>query len=311
MRLGLDAMGGDFAPLESVKGAIQYCTEFPNHQVFLFGNQPEIEKVFADLGEDVSSFNIVHCEQNIGMSEHGARAVAAKKDSSINVGTTYLKKGAIDCFIGSGNTGAMLVSSIFILKPIEGIDRPTITSILPRNGEQNGLLLDIGANADCKPENIRQFAILGSVYAKQANGLENPRVALLNIGEEKEKGNQLSQLSYKLLEQEKNINFVGNIEGRELFSEHKADVVVCDGFTGNIVLKTAEGLFYQLAKNGMTGPFLDKFNFKNVGGTPILGVEGNVIIGHGISKADTFYQMLKQAANLVDSKMIEKIKSAL
>lgn len=311
MRLGLDAMGGDFAPLEAVKGALQYCTEFPDHHIILFGDQNAIEQSFNELNADSSAFKIVHCPEQIGMSEHGARAVAAKKESSINIGTSYLKEGAIDCFIGSGNTGAMLVSSIFILKPIEGIDRPTITSLLPRSEGNNGLILDVGANADCKPESLRQFALLGTVYARLISGVENPTVALLNIGEEKEKGNQLSQEAYKLLEQDKSLNFIGNIEGRDLFSTGAADVVVCDGFTGNIVLKTAEGLFYKLAVSGIKSDFLNKFNFKNYGGAPILGVNGNVIIGHGISKSDTFSQMLKQGANLVKSKLVEKIKSAL
>lgn len=311
MRLGLDAMGGDFAPLEAVKGAIQYCTEFPDHHIVLFGDQNAIEHSFNELNADSAAFKIVHCSEQIGMSEHGARAVAAKKESSINIGTSYLKEGAIDCFIGSGNTGAMLVSSIFILKPIEGIDRPTITSLLPRSEGNNGLILDVGANADCKPESLRQFALLGTVYARLISGVENPKVALLNIGEEKEKGNQLSQEAYKLLEQDKSINFIGNIEGRNLFSTGAADVVVCDGFTGNIVLKTAEGLFYKLAVSGIKSDFLNKFNFKNYGGAPILGVNANVIIGHGISKSDTFSQMLKQGANLVKSKLVEKIKSAL
>jgi len=311
MRLGLDAMGGDFAPLETVKGAIQYCTEFPDHQVFLFGDKGAIEQTFQELNVDSAAYQIVHCSENIGMSEHGARAVASKKESSINVGTTYLKQGAIDCFIGSGNTGAMLVSAIFILKPIEGIDRPTITSLLPRSEGKSGLILDVGANADCKPESLRQFAVLGSVYAQQVTGIDKPTVGLLNIGEEKEKGNQLTQEAYKLLEEEKSINFVGNIEGRDLFTVGSADVVVCDGFTGNIVLKTSEGLFYQIAMSGAKSDFLNMFNFKNYGGSPVLGVNGNVIIGHGISKSDTFCQMLKQGANAVNTKLVEKIKSAL
>jgi glycerol-3-phosphate acyltransferase PlsX len=311
MRLGLDAMGGDFAPLEAVKGAIQYSAENPDHHISLFGDQIAIEQVFTELNADSSAYTIVHCSEQIGMSEHGARAVATKKNSSINVGTSYVKEGAIDCFIGSGNTGAMLVSSIFILKPIVGINRPTITSILPRSEGPNGLILDVGANADCKPESLRQFALLGSVYTKIISGIDNPKVALLNIGEEKEKGNQLTQEAFKLLEQDKSLNFVGNIEGRDIFTTGAADVVVCDGFTGNIVLKTSEGLFYKLAKSGITSDFLNKFNFKNYGGAPILGVNGNIIIGHGISKADTFCQMLKQGANLAQSKLVEKIKSAL
>lgn len=311
MRLGLDAMGGDFAPLEAVKGAAKYKKSFPTHQLFLFGDETAVLQAIAETGTLKTTFTIVHCTENIGMNEHGARAVAAKKNSSINVGTTYLQKGMIDCFLGSGNTGAMLVASIFILKPIEGIDRPTITSHLPRTEGKNGLILDVGANADCKPETIRQFAVLGSVFANKIIGIDNPRVGLLNIGEEKEKGNLLSQQSYELLANDKSINFIGNIEGRDLFHHKVADVVVCDGFIGNIVLKTCEGMFYQMAKGGTTSPFLEQFNFKNYGGTPVLGVNGNVIIGHGISKAETFFQMLKMGANVVSSRLVENIKTAL
>lgn len=311
MRLGLDAMGGDFAPLEAVKGAIKYTAEFPAHKLVLFGDEDAIRAVFSELNADVNDFSIVHCGQNIAMHEHGARAVAAKKDSSINVGTTYLKQGLIDCFIGSGNTGAMLVSSIFILKTIEGVDRPTITSILPRPNGVNGLILDVGANADCKPESLRQFAVLGSVYLEKVNGINAPRVGLLNIGEEKEKGNNLTQQAHEVLAQEKSINFVGNIEGRDLFNSKVADVVVCDGFTGNIVLKTCEGMFYEILKSGAKSDYLSTFNFKNYGGSPVLGVQGNVIIGHGISKEDTFYQMFKQGADIIDSNLVKNIKSAL
>ena len=310
MRLGLDAMGGDFAPLEAVKGALLYKHSFPEHQIILFGDQPLISQIFNDLNEDLAKVEIVHCPEKIEMHEHAARAVSTKKMSSINVGTTYLKNGAIDCFLGSGNTGAMLVSSIFILKPIEGIDRPTITSILPRPDGKNGLILDVGANADCKPESLRQFAVLGSVFAKKITGIDNPRIALLNIGEEKEKGNVLSQQAHELLAKETSINFVGNIEGRDLFNSKVADVVVCDGFTGNAILKTCEGLYYQIVKSGAQSEYLGQFNFKNYGGTPVLGVNGNVIIGHGISKADTFFQMLKLGSEVVSSKLVQNIQSA-
>jgi glycerol-3-phosphate acyltransferase PlsX len=245
------------------------------------------------------------------MHEHGARAVASKKESSINVGMSQHKAGLVDCFISAGNTGAMLAASLFILKAIEGIHRPTINSPLPRPNGPDGLMLDVGFNADCKPETLRQFGLLGSIYAKEIAGIDNPRVALLNIGEEKEKGSMAAQQAYALLEEDKNINFVGNIEGRDLFNSKVADVVVCDGFTGNIVLKTAEGLFYEISKSGAKSEFLSKINFENYAGIPVLGVDGNAMIGHGISKAETFYKMLKLAANVINHNIVGKIKSAL
>ena len=310
MRLGLDAMGGDFAPLESVKGAHLFAQEYPELQVVIYGDKNAIEKVIAD--ENISSdiFEIIHCSEEIEMDEHATRAVASKKDSSITRGVTDLSKKEIDCFISAGNTGAMLVSSVLILKNIESVDRPTISSVLPRPNGTDGLILDVGANADSKPQNLLQFGLLGSIYMEKVGGIENPRVALLNIGEEKEKGNALSLAAYTLLEECKDINFVGNIEGRNLFNNKIADVVVCDGFTGNNIVKTCEGLYYNIMKSGAQSDFLEKFNFNNYGGSPIFGVEGNVIIGHGISKANTFFQMLKQGMDGHNHQIVQNIKSA-
>lgn len=309
MRLGLDAMGGDFAPQETIKGAHLFHQEFPEVELSLFGDKEKIEAVLKE--ENItSSFNIIHCSENIQMDEHAARAVASKKESSITVGVQALAKKNIDCFIGAGNTGAMLVSSVLILKNIEGVDRPTITSVLPRPNGQDGIILDVGANADCKPNHLLQFGILGSIYAEKVNKIAKPRVALLNIGEEKEKGNMLSQAAYTLLKEEKSINFVGNIEGRNLFDDSVADVVVCDGFTGNNIVKTCEGLYYNIIKSGAESDFLNRFNFNNYGGTAILGVQGNMIVGHGISKAKTFFQMLKQGMEVSQSQLVDNIKSS-
>jgi glycerol-3-phosphate acyltransferase PlsX len=309
MRLGLDAMGGDFAPQESIKGAQLFHQDFPEVELTLFGNKEEIDAVLK--AENITTpFHVVHCPDHIEMKEHAARAVASKKESSITIGVQALAKGKIDCFIGAGNTGAMLVSSVLILKNIEGVERPTITSILPRPNGKDGIILDVGANADCKPNHLLQFGILGSIYAEKVNKINKPRVALLNIGEEKEKGNQLSQAAYQLLDNEEAINFVGNIEGRNLFDDSIADVVVCDGFTGNNILKTCEGLYYHIIKSGAESPFLKRFNFNDYGGTSILGVQGNVIVGHGISKANTFYQMLKQGMEVSQSQLVENIKSS-
>jgi len=311
MRLGLDAMGGDYAPLEVVKGAINYVNAFEKHTIVLFGDETVVQKTLDELGYVGNNIVIVHCAEHIAMHEHGARAVASKKESSINIGMAQHKAGLVDCFISAGNTGAMLAASLFILKAIEGINRPTINSPLPRPNGPDGLMLDVGFNADCKPETLRQFGLLGSIYAKEIAGIDNPRVALLNIGEEKEKGNIAAQQAYTLLEEDKSINFVGNIEGRDLFNSKVADVVVCDGFTGNIVLKTAEGLFYEISKSGAKSEFLSKINFENYAGIPVLGVDGNAMIGHGISKADTFYKMLQLAASVINHNIVGKIKSAL
>ncbi len=309
MRIGLDAMGGDFAPLEAVKGAVAARQEMPDVIPVLFGHQDRILSCMQELGYPEGSLEIVHADEVIEMGEHATKAIAHKKNSSINVAYRYLAEQQIEAFIGAGNTGAMLVGAIFSVKTIEGVQRPTIASLIPTMSGGFGLLLDVGANADCKPEVLNQFAILGSLYAQQVYGIENPKVALLSIGEEKEKGNLLHQATYPLMESNDRINFVGNVEGRDLFND-VADVMVCDGFTGNIILKVCEGIYTNLCKLDIQHPYLDRFDFNQYGGTAILGVNEPVIIGHGISKSETFTSMFRLAKDVVNSKLIDKIKQS-
>lgn len=275
----------------------------------LFGQKDRILACMQELGYPEGTLEIVHAEEIIEMGEHATKAIAHKKNSSINVAYRYLAEQQIEAFIGAGNTGAMLVGSIFSVKAIEGVQRPTIASLLPKMSGGFGLLLDVGANADCKPEVLNQFAILGSLYAQQVYGIDNPKVALLSIGEEKEKGNLLHQATYPLLESNDRINFVGNVEGRDIFND-VADVIVCDGSTGNIILKVCEGIYTNLCKLGIQHPYLDRFDFNQYGGTAILGVNEPVIIGHGISKSETFTSMFRLAKDVVNSKLIDKIKQS-
>jgi glycerol-3-phosphate acyltransferase PlsX len=309
MRIGIDAMGGDFAPLEAVKGSIEAKKQMQDIVPVLFGQKDKIVDCLKELGYPENALEIVHAEEVIEMGEHATKAISHKKNSSINVAYRYLAENQIEAFIGAGNTGAMLVGSIFSVKAIEGVLRPTIASVLPKVSGGFGVLLDVGANADCKPEVLNQFAILGSLYAQHVYGIDNPKVALLSIGEEKEKGNLLIQASYPLLEMNDRINFVGNVEGRDLFND-KADVIICDGYTGNIILKLCEGFYYNLSKMGVKNDYLDRFNFKQYGGTAILGVNEPVIIGHGISKSETFVSMYKLAKDVVSSQLIDKIKQS-
>lgn len=309
MRIGLDAMGGDYAPLEAVKGAIAARLQNPDIIPVLFGQKDRIEECMRELGVAEDTLEIVQASEVIEMGEHATKAIAHKKNSSINIAYRYLAEQQIQAFIGAGNTGAMLVGSIFSVKAIDGVQRPTIVSLLPKVNGGFGVLLDVGANADCKPEVLNQFAILGSLYAQYVYGIKDPKVALLSIGEEKEKGNLLIQAAYPLLEMNDRISFVGNVEGRDLFND-KADVIVCDGYTGNIILKLCEGLYYHLAKMGVENDYLERFNFKQYGGTAILGVNEPVIIGHGISKAETFVSMFNLAKDVVNSKLIDKIKQS-
>jgi len=304
-------MGGDFAPNETLKGVISALSEpdLSDVQLTLIGDKAIIENQLQ--GTDVTNrVEIVHAEETIGMAEHPTRAISQKRNSSINIGLKLLADGQLDGFAGAGNTGAMMVGALYTVKAIDGILRPSLTSLVPKIDGGTGLILDVGANADVKPDVMGQFGILGSLYAQHVLGIDTPRVGLLSIGEEKEKGNMLNQAVYPILEETRGINFIGNIEGRDLFSD-TADVIVCDGFTGNIVLKTCEGFFYKLKKRGIEDDFLDRFNFESYGGTAILGVNKPIIIGHGISKANTFVNMIRLTKQVVLSNLIQKIKASL
>lgn len=310
MRIGIDIMGGDFAPLEALKGCLDAKGQLPDAEIILFGDREKIYATYDELGAGRDSFELVHAPDVIGMGEHPTKAISQKRESSIAVGFQHLKDKHIDGFVGAGNTGAMMVGAMFSVKAIEGVLRPTITSVLPKATGGLGVLLDVGANADCRPDVLCQFGTLGSLFCQHIYKIENPRVGLLNIGEEKEKGNLITREAFQLMEESSSFNFVGNAEGRDLFVD-KIDVAVCDGFTGNIVLKACESLYYILKKRGVQDEFLDRFNYENYGGTPILGVNAPVIIGHGISRAKSFVAMLRLAREMSHSGLIEHIKSSL
>ncbi len=311
MRIGLDIMGGDFAPVEITLGAFEaQKVLLDSVRLVLIGDEVAARKIITDAGGDVSKFDFVHCTEVIEMHEHPAKAFQQKTKSSISVGFYLLKEGKLDAFCSAGNTGAMLVGSMFSVKAIPGISRPAISTLVPKENGGIGLLLDVGVNADCKPENLQQFAILGSLYAEHVLHIPNPKVAIMSIGEEDEKGNVLTKESNQLLRTTNGVNFVGNIEGRDLFNE-KADVVVCDGFTGNIVLKLAESFYSLLLKRKIRDDYFDKFNFESYGGTPILGVNSTVMIGHGISNAKAINSMLLLTKEVVAAQLSQKIATAL
>lgn len=311
LSIGLDIMGGDFAPREAVLGAIQAHQEFGQRvHLVLIGDREQAIAIVNEAGANPVDYDYIHTTEVITFNDHPAKAIQQKKDSSISVGFQLLKEGKIDAFISAGNTGAMLVGSIFSIKPINGVIRPTISTVIPKVSGGYGLLLDVGANADCRPDVLYQFGLLGSVFARLVYNIDNPKVGLLNIGEEKEKGNLVAQAAYQLMEEGNQFNFIGNIEGRDLFLD-KADVAVCDGFTGNIVLKTSESFFHIMKKRGVKDEYLDRFNYEDYGGTPILGVNAPVIIGHGISNAKAFKNMIRLAKQMVEVKLVEQIKSTL
>lgn len=309
MRIGVDAMGGDHGPLEAIKGALNSKNHFPDVEIFLFGDSDIIRSISLENDLNLDGVQIVHCSEVIEMSEHPVKAIASKKDSSIFQGFSFLAQDKIQAFLSAGNTGAMLVGSIQILKSINGVDRPCLLASVPKPSGNHGVILDVGANADCKPEHIQQFALLGSLYAESILNISSPRVGLVNIGEEDEKGSILTRAANQLLRNTKQVNFIGNIEGRNIFDD-SFDVLVCDGFTGNVIVKVIEGFFYQLNKRGVNDEFLNQLNFKNHGGGLILGVKAPVVVGHGISKADTFVKMVELCRNSVLSNYCSKVSEA-
>lgn len=309
MKIGLDIMGGDFAPKATVLGAIAAQKILsPDQKIVLFGDKDQALSLISEQGLHPDIFEYVHTTEFIGMGEHGTKSVLQKPNSSISLGFHYLKEGQIDSFSSAGNTGAMLVGAIFSVKPVSGVLRPAVATNIPKMKSGFGIMLDVGANADCKPEVLAQFGILGSLYSEHVYQVKNPKVALMNIGEEEEKGNVLTQTSFPLLKKTK-INFVGNIEGRDLFND-KADVIVCDGFTGNVMLKLAETFYILTLKKGFKDEFFDRFNYEQYGGSPILGVNAPVLIGHGISSPEAIKNMLLLSRTLIESKFVDKIKEA-
>lgn len=311
MNIGIDIMGGDYAPIEAVKGVQLYLSGHNIHaQLTLIGDQVQIERLLKEHDVPGDQIKIVHAEELIDMHESPAKALKNKKKSSIAIGFQLLATDQIDAFISAGNTGAMLAGSLFSIKALDGVLRPTISSIIPKTGGGTGLLLDVGLNVDCKPEQLNQFAIMGSVYAQLILGIDKPTVGLMNIGEEESKGNVLTQSTYNLLKENKHINFAGNIEGRDVLID-KVDVMVCDGFLGNIVLKMAESLYDICVDKKVKDKYFDRFNFENYGGTPVLGVAKPVIIGHGISHAKAFMNMIYLAQVMLEKNVMQKMKDQL
>jgi glycerol-3-phosphate acyltransferase PlsX len=311
MVIAIDMMGGDFAPLEAVKGVLQYLSqESTDTHLALIGDQPVLQQLLEEHNVPPARLKVIHAEQVIGMHEHPTKALKEKQQSSIAIGFHLLAAGKADAFISAGNTGAMLVGTLFSIKALEGVIRPTISTIIPQESGGTGLLLDVGLNADCKPEQLNQFAIMGSVYAQLILGIDKPRVGLINVGEEEGKGNILAQATYPLLKENKHINFIGNIEGRDILTD-KADVMVCEGFTGNILLKFAESLYDISHKKEIKDPYFERFNFENYGGTPILGVAKPVVIGHGISQTKAFKNMILVAQKMLEKDVLGKMKDEL
>ncbi len=323
MKIALDAMGGDYAPKEAVKGAI-LALEERNLEIILLGDIEKINEELIKHKFKEDKLSVINCKDYIETGEFPLDAIRGKRDSSIVVGTKLIKNNQADGFVSAGNSGAVMAAAILELGCIPKIRRPTIAAILP-SVKGKVLVLDVGANVDCKPEHLPQFALIGTKYAKYILGIENPKIGLLNIGEEENKGNKFAQNAYKNLKNA-DINFVGNIEGKDIF-KGKVDVVVCDGFTGNILLKSSEGLakfllttinnmlISQLPQNQEMDKLKEEFiklvkmtDYTEHGGSPLLGVNGLCFICHGRSKAKTFKNAILNTAKFLDANIVEHFK---
>ena len=311
MRIGLDAMGGDYAPKAVVEGAILAQKELSEEdKIVLFGRSVDILGILAENQVSPSLFEIVDAEEVIDMHDKPAKAFAKKPNSSMAVGFRYLKEGKIDSFASAGNTGAMLVGTMYSVGVMEGVLRPCLAALVPKEKGGVTLLTDVGVNPDAKPEMLVQFGILGSVYAKTALGMENPKVGLANIGEEEEKGNQQTQATHALMKENKAFEFFGNAEPIEIFRDN-VDVVVCDGFVGNMLMKHTEALARVFAKRGLVDEYVARFNYEIYGGLPLLGANAIVLIGHGVSNAKAIKSMVLQSKNIYDSNLIGQLKETL
>ncbi|MBD2699954.1 phosphate acyltransferase PlsX [Spirosoma sp. BT702] len=312
MKIAVDAMGGDFAPDAIVEGVVMAAAELPEQvSIVLIGKQAVVQELLQKHGADAAAnIELVNADDVIDMSEHPTKALSQKPNSSIGVGFKLLKEGQVQAFCSAGNTGAMHVGALFSIKSIEGILRPCIAGFVPQITGGHAVMLDIGANADCKPEMLAQFGQVGSIYAQYTFGIEKPRVALMNIGSEEQKGSLVAQAAHQLLKDNRKINFIGNMEGGDFFAGI-ADVIVTDGFTGNTMFKLGESFYKIASQRNISDTFLDKTNYESVGGSPILGVNGNVIIAHGISSPLAIKNMISLAIRQVESGAYTKIAQAL
>ncbi len=318
VRIAIDAMGGDRAPEVIVEGAIGVTARFPDElTVILVGREEEIRS-FIPGNDDQAlppGIEIVHADQVIEMAESPATALKGKPNSSIHIGLGLLANGQAKSFVSVGNTGAVMATSIFVPGRIDGVLRPTLASYYPTS-KSFCIVLDVGANVECKPEHLVQFAKMGRVYLERVHQRENPTIGLMNIGEEPSKGNDLVKEAYKLLEAEKELNFIGNIEGRDLMA-HGADLVICDGFVGNIMLKLGESvatILVDMLKSEVEGMKLTwderatvakvvgtvkkRFDYEEYGGAPLLGIRGNIMIGHGGSSARAIERLIVAGAEM-------------
>ena len=311
MRIGIDIMGGDFAPQSTIAGSILARNDIPeNIELVLFGDEESIIQDCRYNGFDVKTITIFHCPEAIDMSDHPYKAFFAKKNSSIHQGFRQLKEGKIDAFCSAGNTGAMMIGATQVINSIPGVIRPAIAVKIPNLKGKPTVLLDVGINPDSRPDVLYQYGMLGRAYARSLNGMEEPRVGLINIGKEEEKGNLTSKSAYQLMYESADFIFSGNVEGHEILIDPQAEVLVCDGFVGNIILKEAESFYHVIKNRNIEDDFFEMFNFENFGGTAILGINKPVVVGHGISNNIAIKNMILHTRDVLMNNLVSYIKEA-
>ncbi|WP_313798711.1 phosphate acyltransferase PlsX [Cytobacillus sp.] len=324
MKIAIDAMGGDHAPKEIVLGAMKAIREYKDIHITLVGDESKIRQYLSSE----ERMEVLHTNEVILPTDEPVRAVRRKKTASMVLAAQQVADGKADACISAGNTGALMAAGLFVVGRIEGIERPALSPTLPTIGGEGFLLLDVGANVDAKPEHLLQYAIMGAIYAEKVRGVSNPRVGLLNIGTEEKKGNELAKNTFELL-QKANIHFIGNVEARDLL-DGVADVVVTDGFTGNMVLKTIEGTalsVFKMMKTALTSSFKSKMaaavlkpdltqlkskmDYSEYGGAGLFGLKAPVIKAHGSSDANALFSAVKQTRNMVEHAVSQTIKEAV
>jgi len=312
MRIGIDMMGGDYAPGSTIRGSILARQALPeNVEIALIGDQEEFSRYTEENHLDTSGLSIIHTPDYVGMEDHPLKALKEKPGASLFLGNKLLVDGTLDGFCSAGNTGAMLVGAMQIVTSIPGIIRPAIAAPIPNIEDNKSIMLDVGLNPDARPDVLYQYGTIGTIYSRLVHGIEDPNVALLNVGKEESKGNMVSRSAYQLMKESSSYNFIGNYEANELFVSSRANVIVTDGFVGNMLLKEAEAFYQVVSKKGIGNGYFEMFNFENFGGTPILGVNAPLIIGHGISTEKAIKSMLLHTSEFVGAGLINMIKEEL
>jgi len=312
MRIGIDIMGGDYAPGSVLRGAILARESLPvDTEVILIGSQDIITRYSEEHQLDVSGFPVINALDDVGMDDAPLKAFKEKPKAGLFLGHRLLAEGSLDGFCSAGNTGAMMIGATQIITSISGIIRPAIAAPMPNVEGSHSLLLDVGLNPDARPDVLYQYGTIGTIYSHLVDRIDEPRVALLNMGIEENKGNLVTKSAFQLMKETSSYNFTGNIEANEMFVSSRADVIVTDGFIGNIVLKQAEAFYKVISHKCISNGYFEMFNFENFGGTPILGVKAPLVIGHGISNEKAIKNMLFHTMEVVRAGLVNKIKEEL